>query len=32
MEGGAVRLVVGVEEEKGNLGDPRVGLDQLGDC
>ena len=28
----AVRLVVGVEEEKGNLGDPRVWLDQLGDC
>lgn len=32
LEGGAVRLVVRVEEEKGNLGDPRVWLDQLGDC
>lgn len=32
LEGGAVRLVVRVEEEKENLGDPRVWLDQLGDC
>lgn len=32
LEGGSVRLVVGVEGEKGNLGDPRVCLDQLGDC